>query len=85
MFADVGFSRVRIDAHPSRMHPASVSKPKKAVTSPREKLTPGTIMAAEVRARANTLSDTERESLMAHAMRTIYGEKSGAAAHAHRR
>lgn len=50
----------------------------------REKKTPGTIMAEEVRARANTLTDAERESLMAHAMRSIYGEKSGAA-HAHRR
>jgi hypothetical protein len=60
-----------------------VSNAKKPVVKPRgktrERKTPGTIMAAEVRARANTLSDAERESLMAHAMRAIYGEKSGAA------
>ena len=73
------------DAFTSPMHSGSVSKPKKTDASPRETRTPGTIMAAEVRARANTLSDTERESLMAHAMRTIYGENSGAAVHASRR
>jgi hypothetical protein len=60
---------------------SSAKKPAKKI---REKKTPGTIMAEEVRARANTLTDAERESLMAHAMRAIYGEKSGAA-HAHRR
>jgi len=61
-----------------------MSKPKKSVTRAREKKTPGAIMAEKVRARANTLTDAERESLMAYAMRTIYSEKSDAA-HAHRR
>ncbi len=59
----------------------SAKKPRAKV---RAKKTPGTIMGAEVRARANTLTDAERESLMAYAMRAIYGEESGAA-HARRR
>jgi hypothetical protein len=53
-------------------------------TEPREEKTPGAVMAEEVRARANTLTDAERESLMAYAMRAIYGEESSAS-HAHRR
>jgi len=61
-----------------------MSSRKKPGAKAREKKTPGTVMAADVRARANNLTDTERESLMAYAMRAIYGEKSGAA-HAHRR
>jgi hypothetical protein len=61
-----------------------MSKAKKPGPKAREKKTPGTIMAAEVRARANTLTDAERESLMAYAMRAIYGEKTDAA-HARRR
>lgn len=42
-------------------------------------------MAEQVRARANTLSDVERESLMAYAMSTIYSGTSDAVAHADRR
>jgi len=61
-----------------------MSTAKKPGAKVREKKTPGTRMAEEVRARANTLSDAERASLMAHAMRAIYGEESSAA-HAHRR
>lgn len=77
--------RKRVDFERFREHPDSMSNAKKPGTKARgEKKTPGAIMAAEVRARANTLTDAERESLMAHAMRTIYGEKSSTAAHAHR-
>jgi len=61
-----------------------MSNAKKPGVKTREKKTPGTRMAEEVRARANTLTDAERESRMAYAMRAIYGEKS-AATHAHRR
>ena len=63
----------------------SEHKPKKPVTNATEKKTPGAIMAEEVRAWGNTLTDEERESLMAYAKRTIYGEKSSTAVHAHRR
>ena len=41
-------------------------------------------MAARIRARANKLTDTEREALMGDAMRIIYGAE-GKAAHADRR
>jgi hypothetical protein len=61
-----------------------MSKVKKPGAKARERKTPGTLMAEEVRARANTLTDAERESRMAYAMRAIYGEESRAA-HAHRR
>ena len=60
-----------------------MSKAKKPDAGAREKKTPGTIMAAEARTRANTLTDAERESCMAYAMRASYGEKSDAA-HARR-
>ena len=56
---------------------------KKPARSTKEKKTTGAIMAEEARAGANSLTDMERESLMAYAMRGIYGEKSGPA-HAHR-
>ena len=56
-----------------------MSTAKKPTSKAREKKTPGAMMAEEVRAKANTLTDAERESLTAYAMRTIYGEKSGAA------
>jgi hypothetical protein len=61
-----------------------MSNAKKPVGRARKKKTPGTIMAEEVRTRTNTLTDPERESLMAYAMRAIYGQESGAG-HAHRR
>ena len=41
-------------------------------------------MAEEIRASANKLTDTERESLLGDAMRIIYGSE-GKAAHAGRR
>jgi hypothetical protein len=75
-------SRVDLGSVPA--HPVSVSKAKKPGAKGRERKTPGTMMAEEVRARTNTLTDAERDSLMASAMRAIYGEKSGAA-NAHRR
>jgi hypothetical protein len=55
-------------------HSASMSKAKNPTAKAREKKTPGTKTAEEVRSEANTLTDAERETLMAYAMRTIYGE-----------
>ena len=72
-----------VDADASRMHPCRVSTPKKPVATATEKKTPGTIMGEKIRARANNLSDTERETLMGDAMRIIYGSQ-GDAARAHR-
>ena len=57
---------------------------KKAAAKPAEKKTPGTDMAARIRARANKLSDGEREALTTDAMRIIYGAE-GQAVRAHRR
>ena len=65
------------------MHFRGVSKPKKAKPSD-DAATPGTVMAAKIRARANKLTDSEREALMGDAMRIIYGSE-GEAARAHRR
>ncbi len=65
------------------MHFRGVSKPKKAKPS-EDATTPGTVMAAKIRARANKLTDSEREALMGDAMRIIYGSE-GEAARAHRR
>jgi hypothetical protein len=64
-----------VDAGALRGHSGPVSKPNKSAAQPKEKKTPGTIMAEEARALGNKLTDAERESLMAYAMRTIYGEK----------
>ncbi|MEO8351713.1 MAG: hypothetical protein ABI680_08275 [Chthoniobacteraceae bacterium] len=63
-------------------HSEDVSKPKKSKPSEATD-TPGTVMAARIRARANEVTDTEREALMGDAMRIIYGA-AGKAAHAHR-
>ena len=60
-----------------------VSKPKKAESAETDP-TPGTVMAAKIRARANKLTDGEREALMGDAMRIIYGSE-GDAVRAHRR
>jgi hypothetical protein len=60
-----------------------MSNAKKPRSKSREKKMPGTNMAEEVRARTNTLTAAERESLEAYAMRAVYGEE-GSAAHAHR-
>jgi hypothetical protein len=49
-----------------------VSKPKKARQS-EDDATPGTVIAAKTRTRANKLTDAEREGLMADVMRVIYG------------
>ena len=65
------------------MHFRDVSKPKKAKPS-EDATTPGTVIAAKIRARANKLTDSEREALMGDAMRIIYGSE-GEAACAHRR
>jgi hypothetical protein len=72
-----------IDAQCGPMHRVFVSKPKKA--KQREgTATPGTVIAAKIRTRANGLTDREREALMADAMRVIYGAE-GDAVGAHRR
>lgn len=72
-----------IDAHEICRQIEAVSKPKKA--KPAESApTPGTVMAAKIRARANKLTDAEREALMGDAMRIIYGTE-GDAVRAHRR
>ena len=59
---------------------SKIKKEKPADSTP----TPGTIMGEKIRARANNLSDTEREALMGDAMRIVYGSQ-GDAARAHRR
>jgi len=46
-------------------------KRSKKIILPKEKKTPGTIMAGFLRAGANKLSGTERESLLGDAMRII--------------
>ena len=56
-----------VDAHGNCRHGESVSKAKKV--KPAESApTPGTVMGEKIRARANKLSDTEREALMGDAM-----------------
>jgi hypothetical protein len=45
----------------------------------------GAVLAAKYRARANALSDEERQSHRAHAMSLIYGNPHGLAAHARSR
>lgn len=65
------------------MHFGRVSKAKKPKTSA-EPPTPGTVMAAKLRARANKLTDSERAALMGDAMRIVYGTKEDAV-RAHRR
>ena len=63
------------------MHFRRVSKPKKAKTSD-DATTPGTVMAAKIRARANKRTDSGREALMGDAMRIICSSE-GDAARAH--
>jgi hypothetical protein len=74
---------VAVDARAPGMHLGGVNKPKKAKHS-KAPATPGTVMAAKIRARANKLTDSEREALMGDAMRIIYGSE-GNAVRAHRR
>jgi hypothetical protein len=54
-----------------------VSNTKKAIT-PKQKKTPGTMMSEEIRARANKITDAERQSLAGDAMQIIYGSKGKA-------
>ena len=63
------------------MHFRRVSKSKKAKPSD-DATTPGTIIAAKIRARANKLTDSGREALMGDAMRIICSSE-GDAARAH--
>jgi hypothetical protein len=65
------------------MDSVSVSKPKKAKQR-EDTATPGTVIAAKIRTRANRLTDGEREALMADPMRVIYGTE-GDTVRAHRR
>jgi hypothetical protein len=60
-----------------------VSKSKKAKQR-KDAATPGTVIAAKIRTRANSLTDAERAALMAEAMRVIY-EAERETARAHRR
>ena len=60
-----------------------MSKPKKSKPA-NDAATPGAIMGEKIRARANKLTDAERDALTAEAMRIIY-RADEPAAHAHRR
>ena len=59
---------------------SKMKKAKPAESTP----TPGTILGGKIRARANKLTDSEREALMGDAMRIIYGSQRDAV-RAHRR
>jgi hypothetical protein len=58
---------------------------RKTVRASGEKLTKGAILAAKYRARANALTDEERQRLRAGAMSLIYGNPDGQKVHAHSR
>jgi hypothetical protein len=58
---------------------------RKAVRASGEKLTKGAVLAAKYRARANALTDEERQRLRASAMSLIYGNPGGQKVHAHSR
>ena len=70
-FAEI-FRLPAVDARSASDALHGVSKPKKAKPS-EDVATPGTVMAAKIRARANKLTDSEREALMGDAMHIIYG------------
>ena len=72
------FQLVAVDAPARERHFGRVSKPKKAKPSD-DATTPGTVMAAKIRARANKLTDSDRAALMGDAMRIIYGSEGDAA------
>ena len=57
---------------------------RKTVRPAKTVLSKGTVLAAKYRARANTLSDEERQSHRARAMSLIYGNPQGTAVHARR-
>ena len=75
---DENFRLPAFDAYTRQMHFRAVSKREKAKAS-EDATTPGTVMAAKIRARANKLTDSEREALMGDAMRIIYGTEGEAA------
>jgi hypothetical protein len=54
-------------------------------TRPAKSPTKGALLAAKYRARANTLTDEERQRHRAHAMSVIYGNPDGHAVHARSR
>jgi hypothetical protein len=54
-----------------------VSKAKKPPVNPKEKKTPGTIMAEKTRAKTNHLPDSERHRLMGKALELIYAGEKG--------
>lgn len=51
---------------------------------PKEAISKGTVLAAKYRARANALSDAERQNLRSHAMSLIYGSPHAPTLHARR-
>jgi len=51
---------------------------------PKEAVSKGTVLAAKYRARANALSDAERQNLRSHAMSLIYGSPHAPTLHARR-
>ena len=63
----------------------SKSKAPPLPPSPAPAKSRGTIMAEETRAKANELSDAERQDLMADAMQLIYRGKDRGRVAAHRR
>lgn len=56
-----------------------MSAPKKAKNSGHAAKTPGTLAVEKYRPKMNTLSDAERQKLLAEAMVTIYAEPQNAA------
>lgn len=57
---------------------------RKTVRSAKSTSSKGTVVAAKYRARANTLTDEERQGHRSHAMSLIYGVSHGRPAHARR-
>ena len=57
---------------------------RKSATVTKEVVSKGTVLAAKYRARANALSDAERQSLRGHAMSLIYGNPHAPVLHARR-
>lgn len=57
---------------------------RKTVRPAKSALSKGTVLAAKYRARANTLTDEERQAHRAQAMSHIYGNPHGPAVHARR-
>jgi hypothetical protein len=47
---------------------------KKPAAKPKEKKTPGTLVVEKYRSRMNTITNAEREQLLAKAMATIYAQ-----------